>query len=381
MRPIDRLTGGLVYKDLAGRRRVRRYVLAATAIFILIGGIAYRGWRQQRQSMALGVGMPTAANTVSQQEVKGATPASAEVALAVTQPASMPAQPTVTPSVATQPPTPEVCPDDPEAWELPGIAQNDNFKRIEPSCVYNGLARTVAWDLLRVMGYSAAEAAEMMGFANFPWRPMPEIMGMTNTQGPMPIALANPSPEEIRQASHPEFHAWITDSEGNPGATLTLRGCYRTETIQSDQVERWGVKYPVVCVVSMDQEAWVVMELGAHRYATRSLPTRRFFIYGYAGNGLWVSIGYQEEPFVEIRLPESVDPALLPLTMDLKQIMQDREFIAGLHGLVPWDAAWLEQTFSLTVRPLPANWQSLNKLAEYQAIRDEKEQWAKERFP
>lgn len=384
MEPLDRLTDGLTYKDLAGRRRVRRYVLASAAIFILVGGIAFFGWRQREGVLGFKVGSQTVANPAGQQEIEHFTPTSAGIAVVEAQPPMTPVQSAVPPSIVaqpTQPLTPEACPHDADMWEFVGIAQNDNFKRIQPLCVYDGLARTVAWDLLRVMGYSAAEAAEMMGFTTFPWRPAPEIIGMTNTQGPMPIALANPSPEEIRQASHPEFHAWIVDTAGNPGAVYTLRGCYRTETIRGDQIESWGVKYPVLCVVSMDQGEWVVMELGAHRYSTGSLPSRRFFVYGYTGRASWVSIGYQEEPFVEIRLPASVDPAALSLTMDLSQIVQDRNFIAGLHGLIPWDAAWLEKTFSLGMRPLPVGWQSLNDPAEYQIIQDAKAQWAKERSP
>ena len=212
----------------------------------------------------------------------------------------------------------------------------------------------MAWDLLQVLGYSAPESAEMLGFADYPWRPVPEIIGMTNTQEPIPIELVNLSAEEIRQASHPDYHAWILNRQGNPGATYALRGCYHTETVQGDRVESWGVAYPVVCVASMDQGEWVVMELGAHRYATRLLPTRRFLLYGYAGEGLWISIGYQKEPFVEIRLPESGDPATLLLTMELGEIVQDRTFSAGQHGLAPWDREMGERDVPMKTRLLIA---------------------------
>jgi hypothetical protein len=67
--------------------------------------------------------------------------------------------------------------------------------------------------------------------------------------------------------------------------------------------------------------------------------------------------------------------------MELEQIVKDWKFVAGLHGLSPWDAAWLEDAFGLAVRPLPDNWQSLSDSSEYQAIRNEKEQWAKGRLP
>lgn len=376
MGPRDRLKDDLTYRDLAGRRRARRYVLATTAIFVLLSGIVFWGWWQRGQFLAQGAGGRTirAAIPAGQRVEERRTPTDTRVAQVDAQPTS-----TVAPLVPLM--DPGACPADPNAWQLVQIAQNDNFKRIAPPCVYAGLARAVAWDLLRVTGYSAPEAAEALGFADLPWRPMPEITGMTNTQGPMLIALANPSAEEIQRASHPDSHVWIVTGDGKPAATFTLRGCYRTETVQGDRVKSWGVKYPVVCSVAMDQGEWVVMELGSHHYATRSLPTRRFFVYGYAGKGLWISLGYQREPFVEIRLPGSGDPAVLPLTMELEQIVKDWKFVAGLHGLSPWDAAWLEDAFGLAVRPLPDNWQGLSDSSEYQAIRNEKEQWAKGRLP
>lgn len=379
----DKLTDGLTYRDLAGRRRLRRYVLAAAAIFILIGAIVYLGWQQRQSLLARGAGVPTSVSTAAQLAKETLIPTDSGPALVDTQPSPTTAPPTEASTVVPfdQTPTAVACPDDPSAWELLDIARNDNFKKINPPCVYEGLARTVAWDFLQVVGYSASEATKMLGFTDFPWRPLPEMIGMTNTQGPMPIALANPSDKEIRQASHPDFHSWIVDREGKPGVAFTLRGCYRTETIEGDRVESWGVAYPVVCVVTMDQGEWAVLELGSHRYTTNSLPTRRFFIYGYTGDGLWVSIGYQKEPFVEIRLPKSSNPAVLPLTMELEQIVQDRKFSAGLHGLTPWDQAWLEETFGVSMRPLPANWQGLNDPSEYQAIQDEKEKWVEERSP
>jgi hypothetical protein len=380
---LDRLTDGLMYRDLAGRRRLRRYVLAAIAIFILIGGITFLGWRQRQTLLAMRAVTPMAATASGGQTQENPTPTPAAVALAGVQSTSSPA-PASEPS-ATAPPTrsstPDGCPTDPNAWELLEIAHGDNFKRIAPPCVYDGLGRTVAWDLLQVMGYSAAEAAELLGFADSPWHPVAEITGMTNTQGPMTIELVDPSPEEIKQTGHPNLHAWIVDREGRPEVTFTLRGCYRTETMKGDRVESWGVAYPLVCILAMDQGSRVVLELDAHRYSAESLSTRRFCMYGYAGDGRWVSIGCQKEPFVEIQSPGSSQPASLPLTMDLGEIVQDRIVTSGLHGLAPWDAAWLEATFGLSMRPLPENWQSASDPSEYQAIQAEKEKWAKGRSP
>jgi hypothetical protein len=222
--------------------------------------------------------------------------------------------------------------------------------------------------LLRVMGYSAREAAGALGFTELPWRPMRAITGMTELRGPMSIELEYASEEVKQQLMHPDFRTWIIDSQGNPGMTFTLRGCYRTETIQGNQVKSWGVAYAVICVVSVDQMDRALLELGAHHYKEQLSPVRQFAVYGYAGGGLWVGLGYQKEPLVAIRLPGSAGPALLPQTMDLEQIVQDQKLVAGLHGVVPWDAAWLAQTFGLAMRPLPENWQSLNDPAELQAI-------------
>lgn len=372
MRPGSRLKNDLTYKDLAGRRRARRYVLAAAAILSLLGGIVFWGWWQRGELLAASMGGRTVqeASATGQLDEEQHLTGDAKAAGVNAQSTAMVA-----------PADPQACPPGPNAWQLVPIAQNDNFRRIAPACVYAGLARTVAWDLLRVMGYSAPEAAEALGFADLPWRPLPEITGMTNTQGPIPIALTNPGTEEIQRLRHPGFRAWIVSREGDPAVTFTLRGCYRTETVQGERVKSWGVAYPIVCVVTMDQGEWVFLELDPHRYATRSLSSRRFFMYGYAGEGEWVSLGYQLEPFVEIRLPGSGDPPVLPLTMELEQIEQDRKFASEVHGLLPWDAAWLEESFGLAMRPLPDNWQGLDDPAEYQAIQDEKESWVKERLP
>jgi hypothetical protein len=368
---VHRLTDGLTYRDLAGRRRLRRYVLASIAIFALIGAIVWLGRRQSSQLLAPGEGAPTAVRTARLLAGVAPAPTASGVAPAGTHSsfniASSPEPPTPVIS-STQTSIPSACPGEPKRWELVEIAQSDNFKRIAPPCVYVGLSRTVAWDLLRAMGYGAREAADALGLAELPWRPMRAITGMTELRGPMSIELEYAGPEVEKQLMNLDFHTWIIDSQGNPGVAFTLRGCYRTETVQGGQVKSWGVGYAVICVVSVDQMDRALLELGPHRYIEQLTPLRQFTMYGYAGGGLWVGLGYQKGPRVAIRLPGSVDLALLPLTMDLEQIVQDQKLAAGQHGLVPWDAAWLAQTFGLAMHSLPENWQSFNDPAELQAI-------------
>jgi hypothetical protein len=371
---VHRMTDGLTYRDLAGRQRLRRYVLASIAIFALIGAIVWMGWRQRAQLMAPGEGASTDLRTVRPLAGVAPAPTASEVAPAGTHSSFNIAPSTEPPTLVispTQTSIPAACPGDPKEWELVEIAQRDNFKRIVPLCVYAGLSRTVTWDLLRVMGYGAGEAAGALGLAELPWRPMRSITGMTELRGPISIDLEYASAEVKQQLSHPDFRTWIIDSQGNPGMVFTLRGCYRTETVQGDQVKSWGVGYAVVCVVSVDQMDRALLELGIHHYTEQLSPVRQFAMYGYAGDGLWVGLGYQKEPLVAIRLPGSADPALLPQAMDLEQIVQDQKLVASQHGLVPWDAAWLERTFGLAMRPLPENWQSFNDPAELQAIQAE----------
>jgi hypothetical protein len=177
----DRLTDSLIYRDLAGRRHLRRYMLAALAIFALIGGIVFIGWRQRGELLVQGVGMPAPTAAANQLAGESLASSTAGIPLVGPLPSFNRYVSPLAESPLTQPPASLDCPDDPKAWELLAIAQGDSFKRIAPPCVYDGLARTVAWDLLRVLGYSAPEATEKLGFASFPWRPATEITGMTNT--------------------------------------------------------------------------------------------------------------------------------------------------------------------------------------------------------
>jgi hypothetical protein len=371
VRSPHRLTDDLTYKDLVGRRRPRRYILVAMAIFALVACILLLGWRQRGALLRPGAVSPAAEITAGRPAEETAAPATPGATPANRQPAPEVMLPTTPASLALPPAGAQVL----------AISRDDNFRRIAPPCVYDGLARTVGWDLLRVMGYSAVEAAEALGFDEFPWQPLPEIIDITNNRGPLLIELERVSDEAEKQLSHPDFRVWIVDRGGRPGVTFVLRGCYRAEIGESNGVEGRDAPDPVVCVVSVYPGEWAVLELGSHVYADESLPTRRFAVYGYAGDGLWASLGYQREPFVEIRSPASDLPALLPLTMDLAEIESDRRFTAGLHGLAPWDAAWLEAELGLSMRLLQEDWWDRNDPAAYQAIQGEKEEWAQEGAP
>lgn len=354
----DKLTDGLTYRDLAGRRRLRRYVLAAAAIFVLIGAIVYLGWEQRQSLLAQGAGAPTSVSTAAQLAKETLIPTDSGPALVDTQPSPTIAPPTEASTAVPfdQTPTPMACPDDPSAWEFLDIARNDNFKKINLPCVYEGLARTVAWHILSHMGYSKSEAAEMLGFPDIPWQPALEITGMTNQMGPMSISLVWESP------AHPDYHYWIVSDEGKPWITYALRGCYRTTTIEGEQMESWGVDYSVVCVLTLDYAPirWSVHILDEYSFSfdgTKESGKRVFVQYGYTSDRNWVLIGQQEQPQVAFD--------------DVVQIQKDREFSTKLLGVIPWDSYWVEAQFGIDMRPLPDGWKMFTDEAGMQAIGDE----------
>jgi hypothetical protein len=314
---VAKIRDHLTYTDLAGRRRPRRYVLAAALVLgllSLLAGWSLLGRAQAQRAMSPGLAAGEAGGAMRRTaEPEGATA-------------------TATPDAAG-------CPADPERWRLVDVYRGDNYKRVEPACVYDGLAKAVAWQLLERLGYSKPEAAEQLGFNELPWQPAQTITGLTNTRGPLTIRL------ELEWAPHPAYRTWVVDAEGQPALAFSLRGCYRTRRIVGNEVETWG-RYPVVCVVAYDRDpGWVVSELGAHRFSvdlTAAPPVRRFAFYGYQDGG-WVLLGEPQDQQVAIEDPAVVD--------------QERERVAARYGAVPWDAAWLAATFGVSMRRLPDGWQ------------------------
>ena len=349
---MTNLRDHLTYPDLAGKRKLRRYVLAALLLIGLV--LALFGWAQLQRSQVRAEVFATP-RPVSEVEV---------------QPVAL-SSPTARPE-----PTPVAgCPENPEEWEFVDVFPGDNYKRIEPACVYESLAKTVAWHILEFMGYTKPEAAELLGFVDgngvsagnsvsaLPWQPTHEITGLTNTRGPMTILLTRD------WAAHPDYFHWTVDADGHPGVVYSLHGCYRARTITGNQVEYWGT-YPVICVVALDRApGWVVhvlnvrMDTSETRFTvdmTGQAPLRRFLLFGYTGAS-WVLLGEHQDQQVFLE--------------DAGDISQEREQVTGRYGTVPWDAAWLEATFGLTMRSLPAGWQTFGADPNaIQAIADELEQ-------
>jgi hypothetical protein len=314
---INDMRDHLTYATLAGHRRWRRYVIATALILVFIGLLfGWTGWQQVRAWAARSEPEPTPIDE-----------GNFSVAAAK-------------PEKATLIPESGNCPTDPELWRLLDVVPDDNYKRIEPHCGYEGLTRTVAWHMLERLGHTKQEAAELLGFGSLPWRPIPAIKGLTNTRGPMTI------PFDIEWAPHPAYRSWAIDAQGQPALTYSLRGCYRMRTIAGSDVESWG-EYPVICVVAYDRDpGWAVSELGEQRLSV-DLATepalRRFVFFGYSGE-TWVLLGEASDWQKVIEEPSAAEP--------------EREKVTAWYGTVPWDAAWLQATFGLDMHPLPDGWQT-----------------------
>ena len=335
----------LSYTDLGGRRHLRRYVVVSIVIFVFILGAYGLALWQRAKTRAEILGTPLPLSNVLPSK-----PTETNTLL-----------PTLTHTPApTTTPTPEPCPANPDEWNLVDALDGYNLKRIEPACVYEGLERTVAWHLLSYMGYTEPEAAEMLGFEEIPdWilfsddRAAETVTGMTNAGGPMEMELR-------RRAYHPEYRNWDIQESPSISAnmTYTLNGCYRTQIVSGDQIEDWGMAFPVVCVLSFDEgDGMLVHVLKDHRFVQSRSWGRIFVQFGYYDvRNQWVYMGYHPD--------SSILPGHDAYETIKDNVQEERAFIADAHGLIPWDAAWLKAAYGFSMVPLPDEWQSSTDEAE-----------------
>lgn len=313
---------GLTFTDIAGRRQPRTYTVLAGLLLILLAALA-SGVALKHQAMMA--------------EVQG-TPAPVSVTPEVTP------APERTETAARSTP----CPTDPAEWVFEDALPDDNFKRIEPACIYEGLGQSVAWALAVRSGYTRAEAAEALGFAGFPMRQLDEVTALTNTQGPVSIPVAFTPP-------HPNFAEWRVSAAGQPALSYALRGCFRTYEIVGNQAKPWNQEYPVICTLSEDSfGTQMVFQLDGHTFTSPAEPTRSFALFGYGKDGNWVWLGTQQEPKVSLST--------------LPDFQQEAQLAAKLQNLPVWEAAWLNETYGLPARTLPESWQSLTNETDKQAI-------------
>lgn len=313
---------GLTYPDLAGRRQLRSHTVMAIAILILLGLTSSFIFFKKMQTM---------------KQVQ-ATPIPVQINETVIVPA------TSTAVIEVYEPG---CPTNPENWSFADPVIPQNYKIIQPACVYQGLEKTIAWALAVRSGYSRAQATELLGFNEMPMRQLDQVkIAGENGITEVPVSFI---------PSNPNFTEWRVDAGGNPVVTYALRGCFRTSKVEGNHVDVWGGDYPVICMVIEDAEnSSIVYSLDGHLYTSSATPIRSFLLFGYVGDGGWVWLGTQSDPKQEITDPGATE--------------NERLTIATLYDSYPWDAAWLERAYHLQMQPLPENWQGLNDPAEQQAI-------------
>lgn len=319
---------GLTYKDLAGKRQPRAYtVITGLILFLLFtaGGMAGLNrylLMSKVQSTPVSVSLTT--HAVETLETK----------------------PTAT--MQSDHETSYGCPTDPAEWSLTPTYASQTYNVIQPACVYQGLEKTIAWALAVREGYSRAEAAEQLGFANMPMRKLDEVVIPADAEGltAVPVSFIPPNPD---------FTEWRLNDSGEPAVTYALRGCFRTSTVVGNRVEIWGGDYPIICLVVEDAEnTQIVYSLDGHIYTSTATPIRSFLLFGYLEDGLWAWLGTREDPKHEITDPES--------------FANERLTIATMYDSRPWDAEWLRDFYHLDMQPLPENWQTMTDENEKQAI-------------
>lgn len=303
--------------DISGRRKVRTYIRVTFFILVaLIVFLAVALYQQAQERRAMTATKPV-----------------------VVEPTSTPTpEPTY---------TPEACPSDPSEWTMADIFPDDVYKRIEPVCVYDGLAHSVAWALAIQEGYSRQAAADALGFDEYPMAQMYQATIATNLQGPIPVDIYFLPPV-------PGFTEWFVNGTGEPAVSFTVRGCFRTFTIVGNEKQEWGDGYQVICELYKDIEATnMLMCLDERCYTDLYTPKWYSVLYGYSESGDWIWLGTQSNSYF----------------IEDSQSMQDsRSAIASSIGIVPWDASWLMQTYRLDMQPLPENWQSFTDDVDLQAI-------------
>ena len=314
---------GLTFKDIAGKRQPRSYVVLTGLILLLILLLASCVALERNAMM---------------DEVRG-TPETVRIT----------SEPVTTEAPATD--ITEPCPSNPADWTFVEVLSGDNFQRIAESCVYDGLAKSVAWALAVRSGYTREAATQTLGFSATPLELVNEVITITNTQGPASALVTFTPP-------HPDFAEWRVDSEGVPAIAYALRGCFRTSRVIGNQSQSWNEDYPVLCVLSEDSTAsFVTVALDGHVYTSEAEPMRTFSLFGYRGMGEWVWLGTRQEPKV-------------PLAK-LKDFQIEAQAASGLYGAELWDVAWLGHSFGLEPQLLPDNWQNTQSDADLKIIMNE----------
>ena len=319
---------GLTYQDLAGRRQLRIYSIMTGLILLLL----------------LMAGGTAGLNRYLLMSRVQATPVSVSLTTQATETLESEPPATIQPEDGTS----YGCPTDSSDWSLTPSYISENYKVIQPACVYQGLEKTIAWALAVREGYSRAEATQQLGLTEMPMRQVETVTIPADADGLMDVPVSFIPP-------NPDLTEWRLNVNGEAAVTYALRGCFKTSSVKGNRVEIWGGDYSVICLVVEDAEnTHIVYSLNSHTYTSPATPVRSFLLFGYLSDGTWLWLGTQTEPKLEITDPQAN--------------AKERLTVATLYDSQPWDAKWLRDTHHLTMQPLPDNWQSLIDESEKQII-------------
>lgn len=318
---IDAILNGITYRDLAGRRQLRLFVVIAITIFVLL--------------IILGLAALLERSEIMQDVLSTPLPV---VVQEIVPPNAQPEEESLI----------ELCPSDPSDWSLSDIVVDMNYKTIQPACVYTDLGKTVAWVMAIRSGYSRADAQELLGFDEMPVALLDQISIPSKGDGLDEMSLRFAPP-------HPDLREWRVDQGGESAVAYGLRGCFRTSSVEGNRISTWNADYKVVCVIVEDSNnIFTVYSLNDHLYTARSTPMRSFLLFGYLKGQGWLWLGTQENPKIAID--------------NWQEAQSDRETVALLFDAEDWNADWLLTTRNMSFQALPEDWLAAREDAEGAAI-------------
>lgn len=335
---MNKLRDILTYQaGLSGKRRLRLYVQATLLIIVaLVVILAVVLYQQGQARKAMTATKPVVMESTS-------TPAGT-----VTAPAT---------PISALTPVGNACPTDPSKWNLVEPAPGNQYDRIDPPCVYDGLGRTVAWALAIQMGYSRGEANDLLGFSFDASKNNPAVIALPNVTI---LTYSNWIVAQIGLYSTPmnlEFTEWSITPDGEPAVTASIQGCFRTASVVGNELKDWGDGYPVICVVAEDTQAgYSVNSLGGHLYTAGIKANRVLSLFGSTSEGRWVWLGNEAGINVD---QSGIDQAAL------QKGYQD---YSEAYQTPTWSSQWLKDAFGIQPKPLPNGWQEAKDASEQQAI-------------
>ncbi len=245
------------------------------------------------------------------------------------------------------------CDPDPANWKMEKIFGNW-YRITEPSCALTGLGRAVAWHIAtRAMGYTADEAAQVLGYpkGKWPWAPSRTGWVMFKTAGKVGYA-----PMSLYFA--PDVRQWaVADDKGALGSmTLTPRGCYRANWPEGGRIVWWrdkGFPFEVGCFFYEDYTAKTFVyetEQGAGK-DNAPVDKRVSVLFAYAQETGWVYLGRIDDEKYNQSIQDWENKFGI-------SVPDDEQHYAEMWHIPLWNVAWVEEAWGMPVKPLPEDWQN-----------------------